>query len=130
MAKKEKYYKQKPPRRPKNAPSADGTLPNVSVLVITHVSEDGEITAEPAKWDPKRKPPHITVTESGRQAAVVKGDRVMAKLRKIRPHFYHALVIRTLPNEQAQNVLGVFVATADGGIIEPISRKMKESFKF
>ena len=125
---KERNHKPKQPRRGQFQNQNPDSLPTIGVIVITGVSEEGEVIAEPAKWDPKRKPPHIVVTESGRQAAVVKGDRVLAKLRKVRPHLYQALVIRALPNEQPQNVLGVFVATADGGIIEPISRKMKESF--
>ena len=126
---KEKHHKPKPPRRKKHSGTATNeTIAPISTLVITGLSEDGELIAEPAKWDPRRKAPHIVVTESGRQAAAVKGDRVLAKMRKIRPNLYQALVIRVLPNEQPQNILGVFVPTADGGIIEPISRKMKESF--
>jgi ribonuclease R len=98
------------------------------VLVITDITEDGDILAEPVKWDAKRKPPYIVVTESGKQAAVAKGDRVLAKMRKISAHLYQGLVIRVLAEEQALPVLGVFVSAADGGIIEPISRKRKESF--
>jgi len=107
---------------------SQGHLPEVAVLTITHVTEEGELTAEPVKWDAKKKPPHIVVTESGRSRAAVKGDRVLAKLRKVKPQLYQALVIRVLPGEQPQPVLGVFVATAEGGIIEPVSRKNKESF--
>ena len=109
-------------RRTKRGENPHSELPSVAVLTIIGISEEGELIAEPAKWDPKRKAPHIVVTESGRQAAAVKGDRVLAKMRKVRPHLYQALVIRVLPNEQPQNVLGVFAATADGGIIEPITR--------
>jgi ribonuclease R len=138
-----KNRKPKPKRQPRQkhrGDQASDTISAVSVLIITGTNDDGELMAEPAKWDPKRKAPHIVVTESGRQTAAVKGDRVLAKMRPIkiqgsgRPHFYQALVIRVLPNEQPQHVLGVFVATAQnnieggGGFIEPISRKMKESF--
>jgi len=105
-----------------------GHLPEIGVLVITGTDEDGAPIATPVKWDAKRNPPHIVVTETGRNQAVIKGDRVLAKIRKIHANLYQALVIKTLPSEQPQNVLGVFTPTADGGIIEPISRKMKESF--
>jgi len=120
--------KHKRPPRPDHKGAKSTTLRDVSVLVITGQNEEGDLIAEPLKWDGKHRPPHIVVTESGRQQAAVKGDRVLAKMRKVHPHLYQALVIRVLPSEQPQNVLGVFVPTAGGGIIEPISRKMKESF--
>lgn len=124
--------KKSPPHRHKqkhtSAPQHGGGLPEVSVLVITAVNEEGDLIAEPVKWDTRRKPPHIVVTESGRSRAASKGDRILAKLRKVRPHLYQALVIRVLPGEEPQNVIGVFAATSEGGIIEPVSRKMKESF--
>jgi ribonuclease R len=113
---------------PSSARSTSGHLPEVAVLAITSISEDGELIGEPLNWDPRRKPPHIVVTESGRQAAAIVGDRVLCKIRKVRPQLYHALAIRILPGEQPKSVLGVFVATSDGGIIEPISRRQKESF--
>ena len=103
-------------------------LRDVSILVISDISEGGELLATPAKWDEGKHPPRIVVTESGRGQALVKGDRILAKMRKISPQLYQALVINILPSEQEKNVLGVFVATVDGGLIEPISRKMKESY--
>jgi len=115
-------------KRGQHVPHSGGGMPEVGVLVITEINEDGELLAQPVKWDPKRKAPQIVVTESGRGQAAVKGDQVLAKLRKIHPHLYQALVIKVLPSEQEKNVLGVFVATADGGFIEPISRKNKESY--
>jgi ribonuclease R len=129
--------KQKPTRhskgkgktgKPKKGAPPSGHLPEVAVLAITSINDDGELVAEPVNWDPRRKPPHIIVTESGRQAAAIVGDRVLCKIRKVRPQLYHALAIRILPGEQPKSVLGVFVATSDGGIIEPISRRQKESF--
>lgn len=103
-------------------------LNTIAALIITEKTEDGELLAEPVKWEQRHKPPIIVITESGRSTAVTVGDRVLAKLRKIRPQLYQALVIRALPNETPQPVLGVFVATADGGIIEPVNRRVKESF--
>jgi ribonuclease R len=126
------FHKEKPPRR-KHGPGRTsdhkpGHMPDVAVLLISGETEDGELIAEPVKWSAKYRPPHIVVIESGHQQAAIKGDRIMAKMRKINPNLYQALLIRILPGERPLNVLGVFVPTADGGIIEPISRKMKESF--
>lgn len=126
MKKKSRHSSHK--HKQKHGAPAHGSLPEIAVLVITEETEEGDLIAQPLKWDSRRKPPHIVVTETGRQNAAGPGDRILAKLRKVKAHLYQALVIRVLPSEQPQNVLGVFVSTADGGIIEPISRKMKESF--
>jgi ribonuclease R len=125
---KSKNHKQKPPRRKSSVAPASDSIPPISVLVITGLNEDGELIAEPAKWDPKRKPPHIIVSETSGQPAAAKGDRVLAKMRKLKHGVYHATVIRALPSEQPKNILGVFMPSGDGGIIEPISRKIKESY--
>jgi len=103
-------------------------MPETSVLLITSLTEDGELLAEPAGWDAKKKAPYIVVTESGRSRAAVVGDRVLAKLRRIDQHLYQALVIRVLPTDAPRSVVGMLVMVAEGGIIEPISRKLKESF--
>jgi ribonuclease R len=125
MAKKRPFkHRGKKPQQAQNAPH----LPEVSVLTITAINKDGELIAEPVKWDTRRKPPHIVVTESGRSRAAGVGDKVLAKLRRIRPHLFQALVIKVLPSDQPRPVLGVLVATAEGAIIEPVSRKLKESF--
>jgi len=122
--------KSPPPHKGKHKRSGQqgGRIPEICVLVITGETEEGDLLGEPVKWEERHRPPHIVVTETGRQAAAVKGDRVLAKMRKINPNLYQALVIRVLPNDEQQNVLGVFMSTVDGGLIEPISRKMKESF--
>ena len=103
-------------------------LPEVCVLTVTRVSNDGELVGEPLKWETRKKPPHIIITESGRSRAAIVGDKVLAKLRKISPHLYQALVIKVLPSEAPKAVLGVFMPTSDGGLIEPVSRRLKESF--
>jgi ribonuclease R len=128
----------KPPRHKKRSPSGkphrgkssgqSGSIPDTCVLIITSLSEDGELLAEPVGWDAKRKAPHIVVTESGRSRAAVVGDRVLGKMRRINPHLYQALAIRILPSEAPRSIIGMLVMTSDGGIIEPISRKLKESF--
>lgn len=121
----------RPPRsrnKSKKPHAQHSHLPEIGVLTIVKLDEHGELIGEPLKWDARRKPPHIVVTESGRSRAATVGDKVLAKLRKVKPHLYQALVIKVLPGEQTRPVIGVFVATKDGGIIEPVSRKMKESF--
>lgn len=112
--------------KPVAAPA--GKLAEIAVLIISGTNADGDPVAIPAQWEKRREPPHIVVIESGRQPAVSQGDRVLARLRKISEHLFEALVIRILEDERPQSVLGVFVPTAEGGLIEPISRRIKESF--
>ncbi len=103
-------------------------LPEICVLVVSSLTSDGELIAVPLDWKSHRNPPHISVLESGRGRAAAIGDRILVKLRLVKPHFYQASVIRTLESELPRPVTGVFIPTLEGGIIEPISRKNKESF--
>ncbi len=142
--KKPHKHKSRDARKPDSSPHRGGKGPRgrsddrskkpishiaeTAVLIITGTNEHGELLAEPMNWDPKRKPPHIVVTESGRGQANIIGDKVLAKMRLVQPHLYQALVIRTLPTDAPRAVLGMLVMTHSGAIIEPISRKLKESF--
>jgi ribonuclease R len=108
--------------------AAADNLPEICVLTISEQTKEGELLALPLEWKSHKKPPHISVLESGRSKAAALGDRILTKLRRIRPHFYQASVIRILEDEISRPVVGVFIQTIEGGIIEPISRKNKESF--
>ncbi len=103
-------------------------LPEICVLVVSSETADGELLATPLDWKSHKAPPHISVLESGRGKAAAIGDRILVKLRNLRPGFYQASIIRVLETEQIRHVTGVFIPTIEGGIIEPISRKNKESF--
>lgn len=109
--------------------SAGGdNLPEICILTISGQTDDGELLAMPLEWKSHKKPPHISVLESGRGRAAAIGDRILAKLRSLSPHRYQASVIRVLESEISRHVTGVFIPTLEGGVIEPISRKNKESF--
>jgi len=120
--------KSKRPPHGKDQKHKTNHLPELSVLIISEMTEDGELIAVPANWDNKKKPPHIVVTESGRSKAAVVGDKLLAKLRRIEPHLYQALVIKILPTDAPRSIIGMLMMNKEGGIIEPISRKLKESF--
>ena len=128
MSKDHKSKHRKGPPGKHQGNNGHGGMPDTMALIITAISEEGELIGEPVSQDAKRRPPLIVVTESGRGKAAGVGDRVLCKMRKVRPNLYQALVIRSLPAATPQPVLGVFVATKDGGIIEPVSRRHKESY--
>jgi len=120
----------KRPHRGKRAPQKHhgSNLPEMCVLTITSISEEGEPIGTPINWDNKKRPPHIVVTESGRGPAAAIGDKILAKLRRINPHLYQALAIKTLPTDAPRTIIGMLMMHSDAAIIEPISRKLKESF--
>lgn len=124
----------KPGKKPKNKKPgkkfviSSDKLPEICVLVVSSETADGELLATPLDWKSGKAPPHISVLESGRGKAAAIGDRILVKLRNIRTGFYQASIIRVLESEQVRHVTGVFIPTIEGGIIEPISRKNKESF--
>ncbi len=112
----------------RGASSKPQNIRDVSVLIITGTNEDGDLLASPAKWEAGYAPPQIVVIQSGRDKALSNGDRVLARMRRISNQLYEALVINILPDETPQTITGIFQPTAEGGLIEPISRKMKETF--
>ena len=71
-------------------------LPEICVLVVSSETADGELLATPLDWKSHKAPPHISVLESGRGKAAAIGDRILVKLRNLRPGFYQASIIRVL----------------------------------
>ncbi|HSV28734.1 MAG TPA: RNB domain-containing ribonuclease, partial [Candidatus Omnitrophota bacterium] len=106
-----------------------GALPDMAVVEITGTDTDGELLARPLAWEEKGRPPRIYVAQSRRGEIVVGvGDRVLAKLRRVRGDDYEAKPIRIVGEARAR-VLGVYVAMPDGsGRIQPTSRKEKSDY--
>jgi ribonuclease R len=57
---------------------ADG-LPRVTVLRVVSVDDDGEIWAEPERWDNDAPVPKLRVKEKGKRQPLGVGDRVLAR---------------------------------------------------
>ena len=91
--------------------------------------EHGDLLAVPEDWAPNKRPPIIIITEGRAGPAASLGDRVLAKIKRAGAYRYHAQVIRLLPKEPPKSIVGIFIPVADGGgLIEPVSRKVKESY--
>ena len=98
--------------------------------MVTEVTRDGELIAIPKEWPERKQPPLIYIVTSRHAPAPGIGDNVLASLRRIGAHEYNAHVIRILPKDAPKPIVGIFVpAIGGGGLIEPISRKVKESYK-
>ncbi len=114
-------------RRRRLAPP--GALPEVAVVEITGTDSDGELVARPLAWEEKERPPRILMAPMRRGDVLVgMGDRVLARLHRIRDDSYEGRAIRVIGAAKAR-VLGQFQAMADGsGRIRPVSRKEKADY--
>ncbi len=106
-----------------------GELPEVTVLEITGQDMDGELTAQPQRWESNEEPPKIFVLPA-RDAevgpALGRGERVLARLEKTEDG-YEARVIKRL-GASAHKVLGVVHVGPSGVRIAPIDRKSRTEF--
>ncbi len=108
--------------------AAPGSLPDVALLEISGTDVDGELLARPQTWESNEEPPQIVILP-GREdsgAAPGRGDRVLARLTKVE-HGYEARIIKRLAAD-AQRVLGVLTATAQGLRLAPIDRKARTEY--
>lgn len=108
-----------PPRR--SARTAN--LPPVTVLEVSRPDPDGDLFARPLEWRGDGAVPVILIVSQPGDAALGKGDRILAKLTQIRgPDYdYQAKVIRKL-GENPSRILGIFRKEAQGGRIVPIDK--------
>jgi ribonuclease R len=106
-----------------------GALPDVSVVEISGVDDDGELIAKPLAWDEAGRPPLIYMVPARRgEAPLGVGDRVLARLRLMRDGLYEARTVRRIVSGPAR-VLGVYELTADGtGRLRPTDRRQKADY--
>ena len=103
------------------------SLPEVAVLEVTGLDQDGLPEVRPLGTLPEDKVPAIVLTETRGEGTVARGERVIAKLRRSEGGGYTATVIRKLSGE-TERVLGVFRSERDGGgHLDPTDRRNKTS---
>ena len=102
-----------------------GRLPEVTVIRVDHIDEDGEVVAFPASWPDEDIPaPKIYLAPSkDRKLAPAVGDRVLARLQYTGDSVYEGRPIRVLgPAERS--LLGVFERDEKGrGRLIPTDRR-------
>lgn len=104
-----------------------GQLPSVAVIEITGVDTDGETTARPFGWT-DGMPPMINVAPERRsRGAYAAGEKVLARLKKVGPSRYEALVIRRL-SAAPPRTLGILGRIGESLRIVPIDRRVREEF--
>ena len=107
--------------------AARGSLPEVSIVEITHSDLDGELYAKPVGDHADEI--QILVVPSRRAGAAPKtGDRILARLRRLSEFEYEAQPIRVL-KPGAQKVLGLLEESRHGCILKPTDRKNSREYK-
>jgi len=104
-----------------------GSLPSVGVIEISHLDKDGDVFAKPLNWDSETPIPQINVIAEGkaRVRAPGVGDRVLARLIRLKDGSYEARIIRLL-QQNAGPVLGVYTQVGRDGRVQPTDRKLKK----
>ena len=108
---------------------AMGGVPKVTVLKIIEI-EDGQPVAVPDNWNPEsgKKPPRLTIKEDrkGRQAALRKGDRILARTEE-RDSGWIAHPMKKLP-ARTEGLMGVVEMDGTGKPwLAPVDKRVRSS---
>jgi len=105
-----------------------GELPEVGLIEISGVDEDGEVLAKPLNWNSNEAPPIIYVIPPKDGTAPGPGDRLLARLEK-HAEAYEARIIRRLERETQTRLIGVLRETpSDGWRLAPINKKERTEY--
>ncbi len=110
--------------------ASPGALDEVATLTVLGPDADGELLAAPSDLGSDAKAPKIFLHgERLAKPALARGDRVLARLKRIDDTSYEARVIRRLPALPAR-IVGVYERADDGtGRIRPASKKSRNEFR-
>jgi ribonuclease R len=110
-----------------------GGLPAISVVEITGVDRQGDLTAHPANWKGPEAAPHIMIPIRPRMPALGVGDRALVNLTRMDEGHYEGKVIRKLLS-QGPLILGHFTLV-DGdapnkreGRVSPVDKRNRDQY--
>ncbi len=104
-----------------------GRLPEILVLDVVGLDDDGEALARPANWEGDDEPPRIIVTAGGRgRRAPAVGERVLARLKPHGADHYAAETIRRLASAEA--IVGIFRTVGREGRVRSADRRNRHEF--
>ena len=104
-----------------------GTLPNVGVIEVIRIDQDGELVARPVNWESAGTPPAVFLGTERKGPAPVVGDRILARLTPSSDGTYNARVIKLLKSAP-QCVIGIFQIIAGKAKIIPTNRRIRTEF--
>ena len=107
-----------------------GALDEVATLTVLGPDADGELLAAPADLSSETKTPRIfLLPDRLAKPALARGDRVLARLRRIDEETYEGRVIRRLPVLPAR-IVGLYDRAGDGsGRIRPAGKKSRSEYR-
>ncbi len=109
--------------------SQPGALPEVAVVQVTGTDADGEVLAKPVMWKGEGEPPVIYLAPDRHGTpALVRGDRVLARLTRSGESSYDGKPIRRLAGAP-KRVLGIYALAGDEGRLRPTDRRVKTDFR-
>ncbi|MGB0748480.1 MAG: ribonuclease R [Magnetospiraceae bacterium] len=105
-----------------------GSLPEVTVLHMKAIDEDGDVLAHPVNWNEENGPPPRIVMAPERRGkpALGIGDRVLARIKRVGAKTYEGRTIKLLPKTGGPTqIVGVFDTTAGDTRIRSTDRRHK-----
>jgi ribonuclease R len=98
-------------------------LPEVAVVEITQLDEDGDLLCRPIDWREKTDPPRIMIKAGKRGVGDLGvGNRALVQLKRLSPDFYEARPIRKLESGAAR-ILGLFERTGSSARVRPTDKR-------
>ncbi|MEX2628814.1 MAG: ribonuclease R [Tistlia sp.] len=108
--------------------AAPGALPEVAVLTVVGLDEDGETLARPVTWESDAPPPTIYLApDKHSRSALGEGDRALCRLTRIDAGHYEARIIRRLGGAP-KRVLGIVELAGEGLRVKPTDKRTKKDY--
>lgn len=107
--------------------AAPGTLPEVTVVSITGIDDDGNASARPLAWREENAPPAIIIPLSSRTPSVGVGDRALVKLERTDQDQYRGRIMRRLESS-GERVVGQLRREGKGYRIVSSDRRARSDY--
>ena len=108
--------------------ATSGHLPDVTVVEVVAVDNDGDPLARPVNWRGETEPPAIVMLpERGGRPALGIGDRALARLKRVASGRYEGRTMRRI-ERRPDRVLGVYRLLGGEGRVMPTDRRAKTEY--
>ena len=108
--------------------AATGVLPEVAVIEVTGIDDDGEVIGRPAAWREGEPPKVYLAPERPGTPRLQPGTKVLARLRRLAEGVYEARPMRVL-TPAATRLLGVYELDEQGqGVVRPTEKRLRETY--
>lgn len=117
-------------RDPHKTYRPEGGLPDVALLRVSGLNDDGELLAEPANWsDADGNIPEIIISSDDRRHSLNIGDRFLGHIERLQDQKYLSRPIRKIQSQQHSHIVGLYERPAKRpGRLIPIDKKIKIEF--